>query len=348
MPEITWPHTVYLPSRKGAGLKQMKNWLSALSGDCERAIEADPAYALAHAALADTLALEAMYYPGAAADLRTAEQASARALQLAPDLGEVHSARGNVLFMAGRHAEAEVEFKEAIRRDPSLFDPRYFFARMCFQDGRLEEAARLFQEACRVREDYQAPFFAAQAMEAAGGRLMDVLVYYARALDRPLPDERPQTPVRLLRPEDAPGVGRVAAASFRGYLGHYHADPRLDRAKCDEVYLSWAERSCVDPSVASKVLVAEHAGEVAGFLTLLRRGAEEQEIVLNGVDPALQRHGIYRALVLAALREAQGDGARRLVVSTQLINLAPQKTWTRLGFEPAHAHYTFHLWLPTA
>lgn len=188
---------------------------------------------------------------------------------------------------------------------------------------------------------------AAQAMEAAGGRLMDVLVYYARALDRPLPDERPQTPVRLLRPEDAPGVGRVAAASFRGYLGHYHADPRLDRAKCDEVYLSWAERSCVDPSVASKVLVAEHAGEVAGFLTLLRRGAEEQEIVLNGVDPALQRHGIYRALVLAALREAQGDGARRLVVSTQLINLAPQKTWTRLGFEPAHAHYTFHLWLPT-
>ena len=43
---------------------------------------------------------------------------------------------------------------------------------------------------------------------------------------------------------------------FSGYLGHYHADPRLDRAKCDEVYLSWAERSCVDPSVASKVLVA--------------------------------------------------------------------------------------------
>ncbi|HEX9105916.1 MAG TPA: BTAD domain-containing putative transcriptional regulator, partial [Longimicrobiales bacterium] len=128
----------------------------------ERAIEADPDYALAHAALADTVALENMYYPASSADLPAAEAASARALQLAPELGETHSARGNVLFMAGRHAEAEAEYREAIRRDPSLFEPRYFCARMCFQDGRLEDATRLFQEACKVREDYQAPFFAAQ------------------------------------------------------------------------------------------------------------------------------------------------------------------------------------------
>lgn len=147
----------------------------------ERAIQADPHYALAHAALADTIALEAMYFPASDTDLRTAERASATALELAPDLGEVHSARGNALFMTGRHPEAEAEYREASRRDPSLFEPRYFCARMCFQDGRFEDAARLFQEACRLREDYQAPFFAAQAMEALG-RLELAHDWYGRAL----------------------------------------------------------------------------------------------------------------------------------------------------------------------
>ena len=185
---------------------------------------------------------------------------------------------------------------------------------------------------------------AAQAMEEAGGRLMDTLVYYGRALDRPFPEDRPSTPVRALKPEDVTAVRRVAAESFRGYFGHYHADPRLDRAKCDETYASWAERSCVDRSVASQVLVAEHEGRVAGFLTLLERGTEEQEIVLNGVDPTVQRHGVYRALVLAAMHEARSGGASRLIVSTQLVNLGVQKTWTRLGFELARSYYTFHLW----
>lgn len=185
---------------------------------------------------------------------------------------------------------------------------------------------------------------AAQAMEAAGGRLMDVLVYYQRPLERPLPEEAPRSTVRVLGPGDADGVRRVAAACFRGYFGHYHADPRLDRDKCDEVYASWAERSCLDPAVATKVLVAEHEGRIAGFLTLLRRGEDELEIILNGVDPAFQRHGIYRGLVLAAMAHARSDGARRLSVSTQLINAGVQKTWTRLGFEPWRAFYTFHLW----
>jgi GNAT superfamily N-acetyltransferase len=185
---------------------------------------------------------------------------------------------------------------------------------------------------------------AAQEMEDAGGRIMDTLVYWARALDRAFPQESAPSSVRLLQAADVDAVRRVAMESFRGYFGHYHADPRLDRAKCDETYASWAERSCVDREVASTVLVAEHGGQIAGFLTLLARGPEEQEIVLNGVDPALQRQGIYRALVLAAMHRARDEGAARLVVSTQLINLGVQKTWARLGFELARAYFTFHLW----
>jgi GNAT superfamily N-acetyltransferase len=210
-------------------------------------------------------------------------------------------------------------------------------------DGTLrfcrENAVRMLVARCAA-EDLPA----AQAMEAAGGRLMDTLVYYVRALDRPFPDEIPASPVRPLRAGEAGEVRRVATAAFRGYFGHYHADPRLDRAKADEAYADWAERSCLDRLVASSVLVVEHQGLVAGFLTLLQRGADEQEIILNGVDPTHQRHGLYRALVLGAMSRARDEGAKRLSVSTQLINIGVQKTWSRLGFEPSRSHYTFHLW----
>jgi ribosomal protein S18 acetylase RimI-like enzyme len=185
---------------------------------------------------------------------------------------------------------------------------------------------------------------AAHAMEKAGGRLMDTLVYYVRDLERPFPEQEPNTPVRPLRPGDTPGVSRVAAESFRGYIGHYHADPLLDRAKCDEVYVSWAERSCLDRAVASTVLVADAGDRIVGFLTILERSPEEHEIILNGVDPAMARRGIYRALVLAAMSHARRNGARRLTVSTQLINTIAQRTWTKLGFVPLRAYYTFHLW----
>jgi GNAT superfamily N-acetyltransferase len=173
---------------------------------------------------------------------------------------------------------------------------------------------------------------------------MDTLVYFVRPLDRGIPDEGTLASVRPFREGEADEVRRVATESFRGYFGHYHADPRLDRVKCDEAYASWAYRSCLDREAASRVLVAEDEGRIAGFLTLLQRGPEEQEVILNGVEPRVQRRGIYRALVLAALRQARTDGAKQLSISTQITNLAVQKTWTRLGFEPARSYYTFHVW----
>lgn len=187
-------------------------------------------------------------------------------------------------------------------------------------------------------------FAGAHALEGCGGRLMDALVYFARDLERtPIPDE-PACAIRTAGPEDATSVSHVAAEGFRGYGGHYHADPRLDRAACDEAYADWARRSCLDLAVAEAVLVAELGGELAGFLTLRRNGPAEAEIVLNAVLPAHQRGGVYRRLMLAALRWSRERGVSRVIVSTQLTNVAVQKAWVRLGFEPSRSYYTFHVW----
>lgn len=202
---------------------------------------------------------------------------------------------------------------------------------------------RLLIARCRTED-----LAAAQRLEAEGARLMDTLVYFARPVDRGVSEPSPAVPVRLLREGEADEVLHVAADAFSGYSGHYHADPRLDRSACDAVYASWAHRSCLDPAVADRVLVAELEGRLVGFLTLKARAPGEQEIVLNGVSPRAQRHGVYRSLVLGAVAQARADGADRLVVSTQVTNVAVQRTWTRLGFEPSHSFYTFHLWLDRA
>jgi GNAT superfamily N-acetyltransferase len=184
----------------------------------------------------------------------------------------------------------------------------------------------------------------AQAMEEQGFSLMDTLVYYSRNLAHvPIP---PLSDVLTVRPvrDEAGQVSAIAARAFRGYGGHYHADPHLELEKCDAVYESWAHRSCVSREVAHEVLVAEREGEIVGFATLRKHSAEAGEVPLYGVDPSIQGHGIGRGLIIGALRWCESQNIAKMFISTQITNLSSQKVWVRLGFEPTQAHYTFHKW----
>lgn len=184
-----------------------------------------------------------------------------------------------------------------------------------------------------------------QEMERNGFRLMDTLVYYTRnLLKTPIPDELRKVNIRPVRPGEEVAVRRAAIEAFRDYYGHYHADPRLDRAKCDEAYQSWAYRSCISKDVASEVLVAESNDEIMGFATLRRNSAEEGEGVLFGVAPKAQGRGIYWSFIVRGMEWCRDQGNTRMVVSTQITNLSVQKVWVRCGFEPSSAYYTFHKW----
>jgi GNAT superfamily N-acetyltransferase len=185
----------------------------------------------------------------------------------------------------------------------------------------------------------------AQALEAQGFRLMDTLVYFARHIAAaPIASAADSIMVRPVREDEANPVGALAVRAFQGYGGHYHADSRLDRDKCDAVYASWAYRSCISREVADGVLVAEHENQIAGFTTLRIHNSDEGEVPLYGVDPSIQRQGIGRALITGALRWFEARGVARMLISTQVTNVASQKVWVRLGFEPSHAFYTFHKW----
>ncbi|MGH9423844.1 MAG: protein kinase domain-containing protein, partial [Thermoanaerobaculia bacterium] len=59
-----------------------------------RAIEVDPNYALAYAGIADCCSMLYTYFDARESNLKQADSASKKALQLDPDLAEAHSARG--------------------------------------------------------------------------------------------------------------------------------------------------------------------------------------------------------------------------------------------------------------
>jgi len=186
---------------------------------------------------------------------------------------------------------------------------------------------------------------AAQAMEREGFLLMDTLIHYTRDLTRqPLPPDTWHGEVRSVRPGEEHEVRRIAAKCFEGYLGHYHADERLDRTKCDEVYSSWAYRSCISREVADDVLVAFLDGRMAGFLTLKMGTADEGQGPLFAVDPRARGSGASTTLMIRGMKWCRSKGAARMVIPTQITNIASQRVWSRLGFEPAYAEYTFHKW----
>ena len=186
---------------------------------------------------------------------------------------------------------------------------------------------------------------AAQKMEHLGFLLMDTLVYFHQNLNKNIfVHDKPEIVVRPFREGEEIAVKAIAAESFKGYLGHYHADRRLEREICDEVYTDWAYKSCISKNVADEVLIAELEGVIAGFATLRVINNADGEGVLFGVSPFAQGKGIYRQLMIGGMNWCLNRGLTHMIVSTQVTNVIVQKVWTRMGFEPCYSFYTFHKW----
>ncbi len=133
----------------------------------EKAIELDPNYARAWAGVADCESFLYNFYT--TSPVERILDASAKAIELDPDLAVAHVSRAVALSIVDRLDEAEHEFQTAFRLDPELFEAHYFFARACFAQGRMAEAAQSFQRASEIRpDDFESPAFLDEAYRALG------------------------------------------------------------------------------------------------------------------------------------------------------------------------------------
>lgn len=200
-------------------------------------------------------------------------------------------------------------------------------------------------------------------LQRFGYRIMDTLVYcHAKRPNRYISagkgaEGRIGHVIRSLRVEDVPAVIDVAANAYDNYRGHYQADERLDKRVSDDVYVDWATRSCEDvlrdqssggdvhsPVTANEAFVVEIDKNVVAFMTMRFVGPDSGEAVLSGVHPNAQGKGIYRALIEEGMDWCWQNDCERMIVSTQIVNIAVQKVWARCGFEPFQYIYTLHKW----
>jgi serine/threonine protein kinase/Tfp pilus assembly protein PilF len=134
-----------------------------------RAIEIDPEYARAYAGVADSCSMLYMYFDAREFNIRQADIASQKALELDSELAEAHLARGIAVSLSKHFDEAEGEFEKAMKLDPKLYEAPYFYGRARMSQGRFAEAARLLERAAALRpEDFQAPYFLAAAHNSMG------------------------------------------------------------------------------------------------------------------------------------------------------------------------------------
>ena len=223
-----------------------------------RAIDLDPGYARAFAGIADCCSFLFLWWGHDPRDRDQAASASAKALELAPELAETHASRGLALSICGEDAEAEREFQVALEFDPDQFDTLYLYARTRYAGGELEGAARLFARAARVEEtDYQSLILLAQTYQALGKK-EPAANAYRRGLAR--------AEARLdLNPDDGRALYLGGAALV--YLGETSRG------------LEWADRAlAIDPddpfilwNVACTNLLA---GRIDPALDLLERATD--------------------------------------------------------------------------
>jgi len=184
-----------------------------------------------------------------------------------------------------------------------------------------------------------------QALENKGFLLMDTLLYYSCNLRKNPPLEYvSEIRIRPFHPGEEELVRAIAAEAFDGYLGHYHADSRLDKKKCNETYVDWAYRSCFHKEVADQIFIADLKEKVIGFGTVRINNPDEGHYIIAGVLKPYQGMGTYRMILINCMRWCMERKIDTIITATQITNLAVQKVWIRLGFEPIHSYYTFHKW----
>lgn len=175
-------------------------------------------------------------------------------------------------------------------------------------------------------------------VEANEFLLADVRITLERALDQ-VPAELTSGVVRRAREGDLEALRAIARTVHRDT--RFYFDGHFDRAKCDQFYETWIEKSV--RGYARVAFVAEVDGKPVAYITGDAHG-DGAQIGLLGVADGYRGASLGSTLVQYFLSWAEKEGAKRAIVITQGRNLRAQRLYQRCGFVSAGCQLWYHRW----
>lgn len=220
--------------------------------------------------------------------------------------------------------------------------------KLIVDDNLIEKASdRASREYYLLRELQSRPVFvyakvptarvsATKFLERLGFNLVDTNVVF----DKPIaPTHRfaGHCTVRFATPEDKSQVVNLARNSF--VYSRFHLDNAIPRAVADAIKAEWVGNYFAG-NRGDEMVLALVDETVVGFLLLLRRNDNDLVIDLIAVGGNQRRKGIASDMI--AYAESHCDGCSRILVGTQIANIASIRLYERIGFRNCESVYVFH------
>jgi len=146
---------------------------------------------------------------------------------------------------------------------------------------------------------------------------------------------------RLGGERDRERLSHVIREIFAGYRNHYAGNPLLSETDILDGFVEWGLSFLQEDEDYICWLLYDGDRPVA--FANCRQYDECFEGVLFGVDSEYSGRGIYGDLMTFTQQDAVRRGCSRMIVSTQIQNMAVQKAWVRRGFRLYESWNTVHL-----
>jgi serine/threonine-protein kinase len=252
----------------------------------ERAIELDPGFAPAHAALADSYAIQGYLYADPSVSLGKAEALARKAMEIDPDSAEAHATLAYIRhFFHWDWSVAETEYRRALELNPNYAPARRRYWALLELLGRHEEAGREISRALEI-DPLSPNTNANMGMHWIAGNELQKALEQLDASSKLWPEDGATRLYRwwVLELEGAPAAERRPAlrAMLQG-MGYAAALPAFDAAQplddsrmlraVAEEMARLAEKQRVLPTIVAELYLL--SGDEATAIAWLERGARE-------------------------------------------------------------------------
>lgn len=243
-------HDLYLKGRHFWSKRTAEDLKEAM-GYFERAVAADPTYALAHAGISDSWLLQGEY--SAAQDVASKAKPHAyRALELDGELAEAHASLGLISLYEYDWATAERELKRAIELRSGYVTAHHWYAILLASVGRLGEAQAEAERAVQL-----------DPASAVVNHLLGVVFYESRDPERAIAAFRKALD---LNPDFAP-AREILACTYASTGRKAEALAEMDRV-----------RASATEHLAMRAWVLGVAGDLEASRRLLRELEQRSEL----------------------------------------------------------------------